>query len=216
MLTADLRSLPEASIDLYWQAPPSYLGDRVSGVPCRGWAKGPVVRTHEGWLVMFLLLAYRSHLMEGHLDMSCTRRRSVGMFLSLWRAAQTCCCRWAPLCGRPGGDLGTTRGLGGQFPKLATSTGKPDEPQIRGACIPSTRPHTPRAVTAGGGEPGAAQPCPPVHCVALCRDHPGFALTSGGSAIFSLRGNWAHLCLGAHRGTSAIRRRTTPCPARNS
>ncbi|XP_049633449.1 laminin subunit alpha-5 [Suncus etruscus] len=30
MLTADLRSLPEASTDLYWQAPPSYMGDRVS------------------------------------------------------------------------------------------------------------------------------------------------------------------------------------------
>ncbi|KAG8513302.1 Laminin subunit alpha-5 [Galemys pyrenaicus] len=30
LLHADLRRLPEASPELYWQAPPSYLGDRVS------------------------------------------------------------------------------------------------------------------------------------------------------------------------------------------
>ena len=30
LLRADLRRVPEAFPELYWQAPPSYLGDRVS------------------------------------------------------------------------------------------------------------------------------------------------------------------------------------------
>lgn len=30
MLRADLQRVPEAIPELYWQAPPSYLGDRVS------------------------------------------------------------------------------------------------------------------------------------------------------------------------------------------
>lgn len=30
LLHADLRHVPEAVTELYWQAPPSYLGDRVS------------------------------------------------------------------------------------------------------------------------------------------------------------------------------------------
>lgn len=30
LLYADLRRVPEAVTELYWQAPPSYLGDRVS------------------------------------------------------------------------------------------------------------------------------------------------------------------------------------------
>lgn len=31
LLHADLQHLPETVPELYWQAPPSYLGDRVSG-----------------------------------------------------------------------------------------------------------------------------------------------------------------------------------------
>lgn len=35
LLHADLRQGPEALPELYWQAPPSYLGDRVSGAAGR-------------------------------------------------------------------------------------------------------------------------------------------------------------------------------------
>lgn len=38
LLRADLRPVPEAFPELYWQAPPSYLGDRVSSRPSGPWA----------------------------------------------------------------------------------------------------------------------------------------------------------------------------------
>lgn len=58
LLHADLRHVPEAFPELYWQAPPSYLGDRVSmpiGPPLRGvwdlpeaWEGGSEVASVQG------------------------------------------------------------------------------------------------------------------------------------------------------------------------
>lgn len=43
LLRADLQRVPEAIPELYWQAPPSYLGDRVSsqGSPGRAPREDP-------------------------------------------------------------------------------------------------------------------------------------------------------------------------------
>lgn len=46
LLRADLRHGPEALPELYWQAPPSYLGDRVSRPS--GLQQG-AMRAREGW-----------------------------------------------------------------------------------------------------------------------------------------------------------------------
>lgn len=49
LLTADLRVLPDAFPELYWQAPPSYLGDRVSGAPAGGWGLSGACRVQGLW-----------------------------------------------------------------------------------------------------------------------------------------------------------------------
>lgn len=47
LLHADLRRAPDALAELYWQAPPSYLGDRVSG-PWGGRTSAPVPTSSRG------------------------------------------------------------------------------------------------------------------------------------------------------------------------
>lgn len=114
LLHVDLRHAPEAGPELYWQAPPSYLGDRVSGhigpsewCPCPGRRPGiapaqaamprtpagtPGLQTGSGQGSVPRPVS-RCHPTVGPSTTSCTRRPSGETCLSPQRAGRTWCCR---------------------------------------------------------------------------------------------------------------------------
>lgn len=120
LLHANLQQVPEAFPELYWQAPPSYLGDRVSRhtgpreVPTSREAWGlhecaqAQPQDHHGRLwargqVKFLCLVSRCHPTVGPSAMNYTRRASGETCSPPWRAGQTCCCRWPAGWSQQGG-----------------------------------------------------------------------------------------------------------------
>ena len=187
LLRADLRRVPEAFPELYWQAPPSYLGDRVSRPigPWEGtWRPGGAgsedagVQGGIGCLeplpstlgpgtgsgqVASLCPASRCRLTAGPSTTNCTQRPSGETCSSPRRAGQTWCCRWPPGWPWQGRAAGTAEPgpWAARFPALIrphASPGQPDEHHVPGASVPGTRPRSPRGAAAGGGERSSLAP----------------------------------------------------------
>lgn len=170
LLHADLQHIPETIPELYWHAPPSYLGDRVSGhiglrrVPCpgrHGGSKNPQDRPSVAQD------AGCGKGLAGHTPRSPLQVSSYGGTLRYELHAEIQRGDvFLPTESRPdvllqvaagaAGQVGAGTAEPGQWAALTkhvpTSPGQPDEHHVPGAGTLGARARAPGAAAAGGSE----------------------------------------------------------------